>query len=99
MKNEQEVSAMQTTKEIVNGIWTLGREIYIGGKEGLDTAMEEETENRVRDKLDLKHNEKINLDDEKVHEIYKEEKRVVKKEARELGLRAILIFVGLGWLF
>lgn len=99
MKKEMEPTTMQTTKEIVNGIWTVGREIYKGVKEEVINSIEDETLMRVRKGLNLKPEDTINLKDSKTKRIYEYEKKQVKKEARELGLRGGLIVFGLGWLF
>ena len=54
MRKDLEPTTMQTTKEIVNGIWSFGKEVYKGGKRGLIESMEEETLSRVREELNLK---------------------------------------------
>ena len=99
MRKDLEPTTMQTTKEIVNGIWTVGRDIYKGAKEEMSNAIDEETLLRVREELNLKFDDKVNLDDPKTLESYEHQKKLIKKEARTIGLKGGLIIFGLGWLF
>ena len=99
MRKRIEPTTMQTTKEVVNGIWTVGRDIYKGVKEEVVSSIEEEALTRVRQQLNLRDKDQIDLSDSKTLKIYEHQKKIVKREAKQLGLRGGLIVFGLGWLF
>ena len=99
MSIKKEPTAMQTTKEIVNGIWTVSRDIYKGVKEEVVNSIDEETIERTKQELNLKPEEELDFTNRKVIKVYEYQKKIVKKEAKQLGLRGGLIIFGLGWLF
>ena len=99
MLRKKEPTAMQTTKEIVNGIWTVSRDIYKGVKEEVVNSIDEETIERTKQELNLKPEEELDFTNRKVIKVYEYQKKIVKKEAKQLGLRGGLIIFGLGWLF
>jgi len=99
MLRKKEPTAMQTTKEIVNGIWTVSRDIYKGVKEEVVNSIDEETIERTKQELNLKPEEELDFTNRKVLKVYEYQKKIVKKEAKQLGIRGGLIIFGLGWLF
>ena len=99
MLRKKEPTAMQTTKEIVNDIWTVSRDIYKGVKEEVINSIDEETIDRTKKELNLKPDEELDLTDKNILKVYEYQKKIVKKEAKQLGLRGGLIIFGFGWLF
>ena len=99
MSIKKEPTAMQTTKEIVNGIWTVSRDIYKGVKEEVVNSIDEETIQRTKQELNLKPEDELDLTDKNILKVYEYQNKIVKKEAKQLGLRGGLIVFGLGWLF
>ncbi len=89
-------TALSTTKEVVNGIWSIGKEIYGGVKEEIDRAIDEETISRVRKNHNMATADELTIKSSSAYQI---ERASVKKDARDVGVKGGLMLLGINLLF
>ena len=78
MQQRKEVTTMQTTKEIVNGIWTVGKDIYKCARDEVVSSIDKEAIERAKQELNLKLEDDLDLTDKKVLKVYEYQKKIVK---------------------
>ena len=97
MRAIEDKSAFSITKDIINGAWGIGKEVYKGAKDTISDIIEEETLNRAKKRL---NRDNLTIEElvEQHYSVYKEEKEDVVKDAKDIGLKGGLLALGLGWL-
>ncbi len=83
------------TIDTVGGIWDFGSSIYNESKKILISEIDEETHIRVRKKL----GDSVSQNNSQYIDTFSSERKIVKRETKEMAGKGALMLLGFGLLF
>ena len=79
-----------TSLKVVNGIWSLGKNVYELAKQGMISEIDNEIAKRTKEILGAH----VSTSSIEYQKIFKDERKKIKEEAKELSIKGGLLALG-----